>query len=146
PPPPPPRRLLQEQNPMPVALAARTLGAVHDPRGMARSRELARHADPRIREDALLALGEFSDYASVATVNSRLKGDNLAVRVVAIDTLGRIGASGSPRSFTRRLSGRAREREGPRAAQARGASEEVLRQQLRPGLTGKREAGVALSG
>jgi HEAT repeat protein len=85
--------LLREPNPLTAALGARVLAALGDPRGAAKLRELTTHAQPRVREEAVLALGEVRDAGSSAALAPRLKDDSLAVRAAAVYALGRIGGA-----------------------------------------------------
>lgn len=89
--------LLQERDAVTVALAARALAAVGDARGLLKLQALASHSDPRVREEAVLFLGEAADKGSTDIVTRRLKDESLAVRASAIYALGRIaGASVIP--------------------------------------------------
>lgn len=131
--------LFQEQNPMTVALAARALAAAGDRRGLAKLRELTTQADPRVREEAVLALGDFGDPASAESVTRRLKDDSLAVRAVAIYALGRIGGPGAAPVL--RQAGQESlqyEKELERRKQ-RGESEQVLRERYGLGAYDLRE-------
>jgi HEAT repeat protein len=48
------------------------------------------HADPRARQEAVMALGELRDAGSRDPVTRRLTDDHLAVRAAAVYALGRI--------------------------------------------------------
>ncbi|MBI4269228.1 MAG: HEAT repeat domain-containing protein [Candidatus Rokubacteria bacterium] len=88
------RRLLElfhDTNAMTVALAARALAGTGDARGLVKLRELTAHGEPRVRQEALLALGEAADRGARAEVTRRLKDENLAVRACAVYALARIG-------------------------------------------------------
>lgn len=131
--------LFQEQNPMTVALAARALATAGDQRGPAKLRELTTQADPRVREEAVLALGDFGDAASAESVTKRLKDDSLAVRAVAIYALGRIG--GPAAAPVLRQAGQESlqyEKELERRKQ-RGESEQMLRERYGLGAYDLRE-------
>lgn len=131
--------LFQERNPMTVVLAARALAAVNDPRGATKLRELTTSADPRVREETLLALGEFGDAASTEAVTRRLRDDNLAVRAVAVYALGRIGGpAAAPRLRQAVEEALAYEKELDRRKE-RGESEQVLRERYGLGTYDLRE-------
>ena len=83
--------LLQERDRMTVALAARSLAMAGDSRGAAKLHDLTSDANPRVREEAVLALGESADKSARDLVVSRLKDESLAVRASAVYALGRIG-------------------------------------------------------
>jgi HEAT repeat protein len=89
--------LFKEPNAMTVVLAARSLAATGDPHGFDKLRELTAHGDPRVREEALLALGHAADKGSRDAVTRRLRDDNVAVRASAVYALARIeGSSAAP--------------------------------------------------
>ena len=83
--------LFQERNGITVVLAAGALAAAGDARGVTKLQELTSHADPRVREEAVLALGQVADKGARGIVARRLKDDSLAVRAAAVYALGRIG-------------------------------------------------------
>jgi HEAT repeat protein len=84
-------------NAMTVVLAARALGATGDARGFEKLRELSTHADRRVREEAVLALGEAADKGAHEAVIRRLQDDSVAVRANAVYALARIaGPSAVP--------------------------------------------------
>ena len=85
--------LLREPSGMTVVLAARVLAATGDARGFEKLRELTSHAERRVREEAVLALGEFADAAAREAVTRRLKDDSVAVRASALYALARIGGA-----------------------------------------------------
>jgi HEAT repeat protein len=85
--------LLREPSGMTVVLAARMLAASGDARGFEKLRELTSHAERRVREEAVLALGEFADAAAREAVTRRLKDDSVAVRASALYALARIGGA-----------------------------------------------------
>ena len=83
--------LFKEPNAMTVVLAARALAATGDARGFEKLRELTAHADRRVRQEAVLALGDAADKGSRDAVIRRLTDDSVAVRASAIYALARIG-------------------------------------------------------
>lgn len=83
--------LFQERNGITVALAAGALAAAGDLRGVTKLQALTTHADPRVREEAVLALGQAADKGSQPIVTRRLKDESLAVRAAAVYALGRVG-------------------------------------------------------
>lgn len=83
--------LLQESDGMTVTLAARSLAELGDTRGVAKLRDATADGDPRVRWEALLAIGDTTDKAAREVAMRRLADDNLAVRACAIYALGRIG-------------------------------------------------------
>jgi HEAT repeat protein len=83
--------LFREPSPMTVTLAARVLAATGDARGVEKLRELTAHADRRVRQEAVLTLGELADAGSREAVTRRLGDDALTVRGAAIYALARIG-------------------------------------------------------
>jgi HEAT repeat protein len=82
--------LFKEPNAMTVVLAARALAATGDGRGSDKLRELTTHGEPRVREEALLALGHAADKGAREVVARRLQDDNVAVRASALYALARI--------------------------------------------------------
>jgi HEAT repeat protein len=131
--------LLHERNPMTVVLAARALAAAGDPRGIVKLRELTTHADPRVREEAVLALGDFGGAGSAEVVTRRLKDDSLAVRAVAVYALGRIrGPAAAPVLRQAVAESLEYEKELERR-RARGESEQVLRERYGLGAYDLRE-------
>lgn len=85
--------LLQDRNGMTVALAARALAGTGDARGLVKLRELTAQEDPRVRQEAVLALGEAADRESGEIMMRRLGDESLAVRAGAIYALGRISGA-----------------------------------------------------
>jgi HEAT repeat protein len=83
--------LLQERDAVTVVLAAGALAAVGDARGAAKLRDLASHADPQVRQEAVLALANARDRGSREVVARRLKDESLAVRAAAVYMLGLLG-------------------------------------------------------
>jgi HEAT repeat protein len=89
--------LFKEPTAMTVALAARALAATRDPRGLEKLQELTTHVDRRVREEAVLALGEAANPGSREAVTRRLQDDSVAVRASAVYALARIaGPSAVP--------------------------------------------------
>jgi HEAT repeat protein len=131
--------LLREPDAMTATLAARSLAHVGEPRGLEKLRETASHPDPRVRAEALLALGEAADRAGREVVVRRLKDDNLAVRACAVFALGRIaGATAAPELRAAVQEALAYEQELERR-RARGESEQVLRERYGLGVYDLRE-------
>jgi HEAT repeat protein len=111
-----------------VTLAAWDLGQLGDARGLTKLRDLTGHADRRVRQEAVLALGELRDKGSADVVRRRLKDDSLAVRATAIHALGRIAgapAAAELRAATNEALAYEAQLE---ARKQRGESEESLRQ------------------
>ena len=139
------RRLVdpfQERNPMTVALAARALAAAGDLRGAVTLRALTTQADPRVREEAVLALGDFGGAASAEAVTRRLTDDSLAVRGVAVYALGRIsGPTAAPVLRQAVQESLEYEKELERR-KARGESEQTLRERYGLGVYDLRETLV----
>ena len=120
--------LLGEPDAMTVTLAAWDLGQLGDARGLTKLRDLTGHADRRVRQEAVLALGELRDKGSADVVRRRLKDDSLAVRATAIHALGRIAgapAAAELRAATNEALAYEAQLE---ARKQRGESEESLRQ------------------
>lgn len=125
--------LLGEADALTVVLAAWDLAQLGDPRGVTKLRELADHADWRVRQEAVLALGELRDKGSGDVARRRLKDDSLAVRATAIYAFGRI-VGGPAAADLRAATNDALAYEAQlEARRQRGESEESLRQ--RYGLT-----------
>jgi HEAT repeat protein len=121
--------LLGEPDTVTVVLAARTLAAAGDARGVSKLRELASHADVRTRQEAILALAALPDRGGADAVCRRLKDDNLAVRATAIYALGRIAGAGAAAEL--RAAGQdafAYEAQLEAKRRSAGESEETLRQ------------------
>lgn len=83
--------LAKEQDKSTAVLAARGATLLGEPRGTERLRALAIDAQPEVRQEALLALGEAADAGGRDVIAGRLQDENLAVRSVAMYALGRIG-------------------------------------------------------
>ncbi len=79
--------LLESQDGTAGALAGRVLSRLGDERGLRRLRELAMRGD----REAILYLGEAQDAGARELLVGKLKEENLAIRAVAIFSLGRIG-------------------------------------------------------
>ncbi|OGQ00013.1 MAG: hypothetical protein A2Z40_03260 [Deltaproteobacteria bacterium RBG_19FT_COMBO_60_16] len=79
--------LLKSQDDTTAALAGRVLSRLGDERGLLRLRELASRGD----WESILYLGEAQDAGARELLVGKLKEENLAVRAVAIFSLGRIG-------------------------------------------------------
>jgi len=73
---------------MTAALAGRTLALAGDTTGLAKLRSLTGHADAKVRQEALLALGELRDRESRERLTRRLEDESLAVRACAVYALG----------------------------------------------------------
>lgn len=131
--------LFQERNPMTVVLAARSLAAAGDPRGPAKLRELTIQGDPRVREEAVLALGDFGDAASAQVVTQRLKDDSLAVRAVAVYALGRIGGPAAATVLRQAVEESLEYEKDLERRKERGESEQVLRERYGLGVYDLRE-------
>jgi HEAT repeat protein len=131
--------LFQERNPMTVVLAARALAAAGDPRAPAKLRELTIQADPRVREEAVLALGDSGDAASAQVVMQRLKDDSLAVRAVAVYALGRIGGPAAAAVLRRAVEESLEYEKDLERRKERGESEQVLRERYGLGVYDLRE-------
>jgi len=131
--------LLRERDALTVALAARALAATGDPWGSLKLRELARHADPRVREEALLALGELAEASAAEAARGRLDDDSLAVRAAAVYALGRTGGPAAvPVLRTAIEAALEYERELERR-KAHGESERMLRERQGLGVYDLRE-------
>jgi HEAT repeat protein len=131
--------LLQEPDGVTVALAARALVLVGDARGTERLRQLTAHADPRVRQEALMALGETRDAGGREAVTRRLKDDHLAVRACAVYALGRIaGAAAAAQLRTAVQEALDYERQID-ARRQRGESEATLRERYGLGVFDLRE-------
>ncbi|MBI4548392.1 MAG: HEAT repeat domain-containing protein [Ignavibacteriae bacterium] len=83
--------LLTENDKMSVLLTARALAVLGEEKGLLKLYELVTDQDARIREKAVMYLGEVSDTSSKDILIKRLRDENLAVRTCAIYSLGRIG-------------------------------------------------------
>ncbi|HEY3097595.1 MAG TPA: HEAT repeat domain-containing protein, partial [Methylomirabilota bacterium] len=132
--------LLGEPDGVTAALAARTLAAAGDARGVTKLRELAGHADARARQEAVLALGALPDRGGADGARRRLKDDNLAVRATAIYALGRI--AGAAAAAELRAAGQdalAYETQLEAKRRSAGESEETLRQRYGLGVFDLRE-------
>jgi HEAT repeat protein len=131
--------LLREPDAMTVTLAARTLAHVGEPRGREKLRGMTSHADPRVRKEALLALGEMADKDAREVVGRRLKDDSLAVRACAVFALGRIaGPTAAPVLREAVQQALAYEQELERR-KARGDSDALLRDRYGLGVYDLRE-------
>lgn len=82
--------LLQEREAMTVVLAAGALAAVGDTHGAPKLWDLAGHADPQVRQEAVLALADSRDRSSREAVARGLNDESLAVRASAVYVLGRL--------------------------------------------------------
>ncbi len=120
--------LLVETDGVTVALAARTLAALSDARGLTKLRELTAHADPQARREALLALGELSDKGSADAARARLRDDHLGVRATAIYALGRIAGAAAASELRAATYDALVYEQQLTARKQRGESEEALRQ------------------
>jgi hypothetical protein len=133
--------LLREPDGVTVALAARGLALARDPRGVDRLRELTAHAEPRVRQEALLALGSLKDAGARGSVTQRLKDDSLAVRACAVYALGAHRGSIRGRAAARGGAGSARLRAAARRAQAaRGERRDAARARRPRGIRSARDA------
>jgi HEAT repeat protein len=141
--------LFQEPYGMTVAIAARALAATGDARGFAKLRELTGHADPDVRREAVLALGELRDRGGADLVTRRLSDDNVAVRGAAVYALARIkGAAVIPELRTGVLGALAYERdrrrdagEKPEALERLGIGVFDLRETLQEAITETQSKG-----
>ena len=124
---------------MTVALAARALAAAGDPRGVMKLRELTTQADPRVREEAVLALGDLADATSAETVTPCLKDVSLAVRAVAVYALGRIGGSAAAAVLRQAVEDSLEYEKALEGRKERGESEQVLRERYGLGAYDLRE-------
>lgn len=86
--------LFKEPHGMTVVIAARALAATGDARGVTKVRELTTHADPDVRREAVLAIGEAADRGAAPAVTRRLTDDSVAVRAAAVYALAR--TAGAP--------------------------------------------------
>ena len=68
----------------------RVLASTGDARGVEKLRDLTTHADRRVREEALFALGALADAGSREIVTRRLADDAVAARAIAVYALARI--------------------------------------------------------
>lgn len=131
--------LYQERTPMTVALAARSLAVAGDPRGTAKLRDLTTEADPRVREEAVLALGDLGDATLGEVVTRRLKDDSLAVRAAAVYALGRIGGQAVVPVLRRAVEEALEYEKDLERRKERGESEQVLRERYGLGAYDLRE-------
>lgn len=83
--------LLTERDKISVALAARTLAALGEGKGLLKLREMAADEEAKVRLEAVMYLGEEADAGSKEILIKRLKDESLAVRGCAIYALGRTG-------------------------------------------------------
>jgi HEAT repeat protein len=144
--------LFEDKNGVTVALAARALTGTGDARGLVKLRQLATHSDPRVRQEAVLALGEAADQGARETVTQRLKDDSLAVRTCAVYALGRIGgpsaiptlrkAVGEALDYEQELDRRKQRGEDPRVLDEKsGRGEFDLRETLQEAIAAAQKAG-----
>jgi HEAT repeat protein len=120
--------LLGEADGVTVALAARTLAALANARGLTKLRELTTHAEPRARREALLALGELRDKGAADAMRARLKDDHLGVRATAIYAVGRIAGAAAASELRAATYDALVYEKQLQARKQRGESEESLRQ------------------
>lgn len=85
--------LMKKNDKMTVVLAARTLSALQEEKGLLKLRELTADMDAIIRFEATLALGVLADQGSRELFVQRLKDPNLSVRASAVYALGQTGDS-----------------------------------------------------
>ena len=131
--------VLQEPDGVTVALGARALAKAGDTRGVDRLRQLTMHADARVRQEALLALGEVKDAGARDAVTRRLNDDSLAVRACAVYALGRIvGPSAAAQLRTAVQEALDYERQ-VEARKQRGENDDTLRQRYGLGVFDLRE-------
>ena len=131
--------LLGEPDGVTAALAARTLAAAGDARGVSKLREVADHVDARARQEAVLALGALLDNGGAAVVRRRLKDDNLAVRATAIYALGRIAGAAAATELRAAGQDALAYEAQLEARKQRGETEETLRQRYGLGVFDLRE-------
>jgi len=87
--------LFKEPGAMTVVLAARVLASTADAAGLDKLRLLTAHADRRVRQEALFALGALADPGSREVIARRLNDDAVAVRAVAVYALARVAGPAS---------------------------------------------------
>lgn len=131
--------LLRESNPLTVVLGARVLAAAGDSRGVPKLRELTSHTQARVREEAVLALGELRDVGSNAALTARLKDDSLAVRAAAVYVLGRIGGASVVPVLRKAVEESLAYEKALEGRKQRGESEQVLQEQYGLGAYDLRE-------
>ncbi|MDI6768009.1 MAG: HEAT repeat domain-containing protein [Bacteroidota bacterium] len=85
--------LLDNQDTLVVILAARTLGFLEEKIGLQMLYRAGDAADPFIRKEALMYLGEIADTGAKEIAIRKLSDNNLSVRACAIFALGEIGDS-----------------------------------------------------
>jgi HEAT repeat protein len=85
--------LMNKNDKLTMALAAKVLGALQEEKGLLKLRDLTSDADSKTRFEATLALGALADQGSKEQFVQRLKDPNLSVRATAIYALGLTGDS-----------------------------------------------------
>ncbi len=83
--------LLREREKLTVVLTARALAILGQEKGLLKLRDMATDQDPKIRQEAVLHLGNIKDTGSKEILGERLNDDNFAVRACAIYALGQTG-------------------------------------------------------
>lgn len=84
-------RALQDENPLVVRMAARSLGELGDSQALPYLVDLAEPYRPKeVRKDAIWALGELGLEAGLASIVAGAKAENAAVRITSVSALGRV--------------------------------------------------------
>ncbi len=122
--------LLPETDRLTVTLAARALAMLGDARGGAKLRDLTTDADPRVRLEAVMALGDARDQGSKDVLTRRLADESLAVRACAMYALGQSGDPSVTPALRQALAASLEYEKELERRKQRGESEKVLQEKF----------------